>query len=497
MVAHTLLASGTRRGVGQRLWEEAVIVSLKWLALLALPLGVASGAQNASMPSLPGADSDPLRVDMARDPILALARRQADRGLFQDVVASAVRRHPGTAEALAGRQEATAVLEEARERQLPSIDLSVTSYRVLSREFSNDLENIVERSRPNSRTDAIAAVNYTLFDFGAGEARVQAAGARLRAAAADVETGADRIALNAVAAWYDVFAFRALLAVATGAVRDQEGLRADVRTRIAGGASAAGDVALVDNFVASAGTRLAEIRRQLANAESRYTELVGAPPPADLARAPVPAVPRSERIEAELAARRSPAVRAATLAAEAAQQDAQAVRSDNLPQIGIGLDAGRYGVFENDRDYDIRARVTLRQRFFGGIDARARQAAARATGAEARASRIGDEAARDASIAWSDVAALEQQLAALEASYIATRRTRDVVAARFSASRGTLFDVASAESSYFQTATAYIRTLSELDAARYVLLSRTGTLLPALGIDAVRFVDVPHNGIVR
>lgn len=467
------------------------------LAFLALFVDAPPAHQPVQIPTLPGPARDPLRVDSRRDPILELGRRQADRRLFRDVIAAAVERHPGTAEALAVRQEATAVLDEARERRLPSIDLTVTSYRVIAREFSNDPENIVERSRPDQRTDAIAGVNYTLFDFGAGADRVAAAGARLRAAAAEVETGADRIALNAVAAWYDVFAFRALLAVASGAIDDQQGLRADVRTRIASGASAEGDIALVDNFVASSATRLAEFRRLLANAESRYTELVGTPPPADLPRAPVPAVARTARIEAELAARRGPAVRAATLLAEAAQQEARAARRDNLPQIGVGIDAGRYGVFENDRDYDIRGRVTVRQRFFGGADARARQAAARATGADARALRIADEAARDASIAWSDVVALEQQLAALEAGYIATRLTRDVVTARFASSRGTLFDVASAESSFFQTATAFIRTLSELDAARYVLLSRTGALLPTLGIDATRYGDVIQTDFVR
>jgi len=81
------------------------------------------------------------------------------------------------------------------------------------------------------------------------------------------------------------------------------------------------------------------------------------------------------------------------------------------------------------------------------------------------------------------VRALEQQLEALEAAYIASRRSRDVLVERFLASRGTLFDVVAAEDAYFESAASYIQALSELDAARYVLLSRTGGLLAALGID--------------
>ncbi len=93
-------------------------------------------------------------------------------------------------------------------------------------------------------------------------------------------------------------------------------------------------------------------------------------------------------------------------------------------------------------------------------------------------------AERDAAIAWSDVRALEQQLEALEAAYIASRLSRDVIVERFRAARGTLFDVVAAEDAYFESATSYIQALTELDAARYVLLSRMGRLLDILRIDA-------------
>jgi adhesin transport system outer membrane protein len=61
-----------------------------------------------------------------------------------------------------------------------------------------------------------------------------------------------------------------------------------------------------------------------------------------------------------------------------------------------------------------------------------------------------------------------------------------VLVERFINARGNLFDVVAAEDSYFETATAYIRALSELDASRYVLLSKTGKLLGELDIDPAR-----------
>ena len=457
-----------------RAWGASVLL----LASCAGGIALAQPAPGA----LAEPSRDPLHVDRAGDPILQLGASRASFEEFRAVIAAAVARHPARAEQEAVTDEARAVLAEARERQRPSADASITSYRVISREFSNDPENIIERSRPDQRTDAQLSIQQTIFDFGAGDSRVRASGARLRAAALEAEATSDRVALSAIAAWYDIFAYRALTILTETFTDSQRQLRASVEERVTAGVSAPGDVARVESYIASAETRLARFRRQLANAEARFAELAGAPAPGAVERAPAPAVPAQTRDAAVLAAARSPAVLSAERIAEASRQEHRAARADRLPQVAAGIDAGRYGVFENDRDYDIRGRVSIRQRLFGGVDARADQLGARARASEARADRVREEASRDAAIAWSDVAALEEQLAALEASYIAARRSRDVIVERFRAARGSLFDVVAAEDTYFSAATAYIQAIAELDAARYVLLSRTGRLLDVLAI---------------
>ena len=456
--------------------------------LRALALGLALGAGGIALaqtppPSLAAPSPDPLRVDRASDPILQLAASRASFEEFRAVIAAAVARHPARLEQEALTDEARAVLSEARQRQRPSGEASITSYRVIAREFSNDPENIIERSRPEQRTDAILSMQQTVFDFGAGDRRVAAAGARLRAAAADAEAATDRVALAAIASWYDMFAYRALVILTEAFVASQQDLRTSVEERVRQGVSAPGDVARVESYIASAETRLARFRRQLASAEARFAELSGAPVPSEVERAPTPAAPAMSREAAVLAAGDNPEVRAAERIAEASRQEARAARADRLPQVAVGVDAGRYGVFETERDYDIRGRIAIRQRLFGGVDARLGQAEARSRAAAARADRIREETSRDASIAWSDVRALEDQLVALEASYIAARRSRDVIVERFRAARGSLFDVVAAEDAYFQAATAFVQAIAELDAARYVLLSRTGRLLDALSIE--------------
>lgn len=461
-----------------------MVVIASYLALLVIAPAVDAQPQVAN--ALPEPSGRPLAIDFSSDPVLALARQQGDNQAFRSAVAAAVAHNPATVESDALRREAREGLSQVRAGQLPSVDISLSSYRVLSRDFSNDPQNIIERSRPLQRTDALVSVRQSLIDFGGLENRIAAAGARLRAASADLENSADSVALDTIAAWYDVFGYRALAALSEAFIAAEREIRGDILRSIRQGVSAEGDIARIDSEIARGQTRLARYRRQLANAEARFRAATGAPAPARLERAPIPTGLATSPDAAALAAASVATVRSAEANAAAARGDAASARADRYPQISAGVDAGRYGVFENARDYDVRGTITLRQRLFGGIDARARQFGAAADAAIAHADRARDQAERDAEIALADVAALSDQLEALDNAYRASRQSRDVIVARFRASRGTLFDVLAAEETYFDSAASYIEGLTQLDAARYVLLSRTGNLLAQLRIEPGR-----------
>lgn len=435
---------------------------------------------------LPAPGGDPMAIDPARDPVLALARASSPVATFNRAIGEAVARNPALDEAVAQADEAEAVRNEARTRQYPVIDLSLTHFETLSRAFSNDPLNILERSRPRFRTDASLRAQQPLFDFGSTGNRIRASGQRMEAAIAGIEDSSAQIALRAIGAWYQVYGYRALVRLGEAFVASQGDLRARVQDRVRRGAAAAGDVAQVDSYVASSAAQVAIFRRQLASAEAQYLQVVGSPAPADLGRAPVPdlsgvGADRLAGLAGEL-----PAVRAAKFAARASDYDAKAIRADALPTVSLGVDSGRYGLLQNPYDYDIRGNVTLNLRLFGGIQQRIDQADARRRGANARLQRTQQEALRDAQIALSDVSALEEAQGALEENYLASRRSRDVLAERFRVSRGTLFDLIGAEANYFGVAARYVQTVTELDTARYILLARTGRLLGAVGVDPAR-----------
>ena len=440
-------------------------------------MGQAELPSRADGTDLPAPDADPLAIDYSDDPILGLADNTADQALFRQIVATALRGNAARREVDARVDLAEAQVDEAEAGLIPTADINVTSYKTLARDFGDDPFNLLERSRPRERTDATAALEYTVFDWGAVNGAILAAQARLQAAGYDRDAAVTGLVTDVVSSWYSVFAYQSLVRLSQGYLAAQDGIDEALEKRIAQGISAPADMARAQSLRADGAIRLAQFQRRLASAEARFTELAGVPPPPLLQRPPMLADGTVSRDYAVMAASETPQVKSAEALAQAARIEVRNSWASQAPRLTARIDAGRYGVFEDRQDYDVRGSLNLRYRLFGGALARDDQARARAAAAAATADRIRQESERDAAIIWADVQALEQQLAALEEAYISARQTRDVVFRRFAALRGTLFDVADAQSAYLNAAVAYIEGLTQLDASRYILLARTGRLL--------------------
>lgn len=456
--------------------------------LACLLLAAYPGIGRAQVQPAPSMAS-PMEIDFSSDPILSLSRRPRDPARFMALVEAAVLRAPSLAEAEAGRADAKASLRQVRAGYLPTIDLSFSRERSLSSRISNDPLNIIERLRGRGRTDAIASANQTLVDFGATRARVRAAGARLTAADAEIARVNDDVILQAISIWLDVDNFRMLEALATQLAERQAGLAKAIDLRVGQGASAPAEQVRVQAYLASTALTIARYSRDRQAAEARFEDVFGQPAPGDLTAVPRAPFEVLSRLDLEGAIEALPMIRAARADADAAGQDARALRADNLPSITATLDAGRYGVYETPGDYDIRARVTVRKRLFGTGLGRADQGLARAIQAQAKLSALRNEAVRNAQIAQSDVLALNNVLSAAALSYQAARQLRDVQRVRFSLVKGAVFDLISAEEAYSQAAEAYVSALNESESAGYVLLARRGDLAKAIDLQTSRQIQ--------
>ena len=440
--------------------------------------------QSQAVTDLPEPVASPLDIDFADDPVLGLANTTAEEETFRAIVVSALEDSPSTREYEALEAAAAARVDEARNAAyFPTLDLNVSNFNTIDRRFTNDPQLLVERSRARNRTDLTLQLVQPIFDFGGAIAGTRAAAARLRAAGFQREARAGEVAGDVIIAWTRVFGYQSLERLYEGFLAAQDGLDEAIDRRIAQGVSAEGDRARVASLKAQGAVQLAQARRQLSGAEARFEQLSGFAPPDRLMRPPLLDPRRITPDMARLASQDTPEVQSYEALAEARRQDARQADARKLPNVTGRLDYGRYGLLENQDAYDLRATFNLTWRFFGsGVWARARAADADADAAIAVADRVREEAARDALIALSDVEALEAEVAALDEAYRASRQSRDIVVARFGALRGSLFDVADAQSVYLNAASSYIRSLAELDAARYILILRTGRMTELLNI---------------
>ncbi|MBK9432379.1 TolC family protein [Sphingorhabdus sp.] len=468
--------------------ENYILLSAGTLLLISSNVvpEAAAKAQDYANPlaaRLPDPDPAPLSKENTTDPILAIAEITADEDAFHDVISEALKASPTLSEGRAEGAAALAAKRGAASVQFPRVDMAFSANRSVAREFSNDPDNLIERARGAGRVDATASLEQILYDFGASRRRIDAAIERIGAAEAEYDRKSETIALNAIGAWYDLFAFGHLTELAENFIVQNEDLRAAVEQRISQGVAAPVERARIDGAIASARLRRAQYQREYANAQARFKELFGLDAPTRIVRAPAPELERMSDDTLAARASTSATVRVAEAIARAAKADANAARAEVLPNITAGIDAGRYGLFEPDRrDYDVRGRVTVRYRLFGPGDARADEARARADAADARALSVKLEAEREARIAWADVVAFGDMMSAYREDYIASRITRDAVVERFRVARGTLYDALDAEDRLFAAAANYIRAMSERDAATFVALARAGDLLRVLKI---------------
>lgn len=432
---------------------------------------------------LPSPTSDPLAIALREDPVFRHLQTTVSAQDFSALIERAVLAHPIIDEARAGRASAEAGRREARSNLFPTVEVALSNRASIARNFSNDPDNVIERSRSTSRTDATFNLQQLILDFGATSHRINAAGARLQAAEFEIERQTEEAVLNAVVAWYDVLIYRALVDLSEEFAERQDTLLAALLMRVDQGVSARVDLARLESFVANHNANLAGYRRQLADAEARFLEYFDTWPPVQIARAPISGRRFASIDSVQYAARNSSVVRLVESQARASLRDARAARAATLPTVSAGIEGGRFGLFDSGNDYDVRGTISVRHRFLGGADAQADQARAEASAARARSERIRREALRRASTAWTGLNALDDQLLAVEQNYLSSRQSRDAILERFRVARGTLFDVITVEEEFLNAAIRYIQTTAERDITAYLLLARTGELLNALHIN--------------
>ncbi|MEO0411415.1 MAG: TolC family protein [Pseudomonadota bacterium] len=416
-----------------------------------------------------------------RDFVLPAA---VDADAFIDAVRSAVDLNPAVKSAIAQRTEAKQTRREAKAALLPTVGVGVSGQREFSSSFGDEADILVERSRPRERVDARLYGQQLLFDSGATFARMDAADVRMDEAEANTEVVANQITLDAISAYLEVVQFRLLRRVGEELVARHDDILGQVTERYDNGVGSIQDVARVAARKATAQAQLASFDRGLAGAISRYQQLFQVEPGVFERPQLVAGADSVEEESLSQALTANPALARATANARAAQLDQKAIERGNLPSVSVAVDATKFGVFENNDNYDVRGRLVMDYDLFAGgaRKARERQAIQRTRQAQFQEDQARLEVERDVRIAIRELGVLNRQLETLQFALKANRDARDAFVQQFAVARGTLLDLLQAEQDYFSAAITLLDGRLERDLAHYRVMAQTGELLPAFGV---------------
>jgi outer membrane protein, adhesin transport system len=377
---------------------------------------------------------------------------------------------PAVGEGREGVSIADAQTRQARSRLFPTLGVDVNAADTIARDFqrpTTQFESLV----PRRRADAIGSVNQMLVDWGATSARIRAGQAAEAGARANYDLARTDALVALLGAWHEAIAARASLQLTKAHARRLDRLAVMVGKRTDAGAESTADKARADTAAAQAQGRLADAQRRDATASARITELWG-----KLPEAPARALPPPE----DPGVVETPDVRAAKADAEARKATARAAKADRLPRVDARVTGSAYDIARDGRpDYDVRATVSLTTRFStGGAEAaRVSELSAAARRAELAASRISAETLRELEESEAELRTRSAALPAQQRAVVSAMRARELFGLRFTAARGSLFDLLAAEREALDAGLGLVDAEIRLDMARWLLLARRGTIL--------------------
>ncbi len=429
----------------------AALVAANWLAI--------GGALAQPAPAVQTADQALLAALTAR-PVTDLP----------DQLRRALDALPVVNEGREGVNVAAAQTTQARSRLFPTLGVDAITADTIARDFQRP-STIFESLIPRRRTDITGSINQLLVDWGATSARIRSGQLAEDAAEANLDQARLDAAVALIGAWHEAIGARHALDLGEAHVARLAQIAEAQRARTAAGADSAADQARAMAAAAQAQARVADLRRRSTAARARIAELFGADPPAP-ARAPLPP---DDPTVVDL-----PEYRAAIADADSRRSAARAAGSDRMPRFDARLAGSSYDLLRAGRpDYDVRATINMTARFSTGGAEAARVSELNASARRARylSQRIALENARERAEAEAQLQALDEALPVQASAFADAVRARDLFAARFQASRGTLFDLLQSEQQQFESGLALVEAELRFDVARWLLLARRGTLL--------------------
>jgi outer membrane protein len=400
------------------------------------------------VPKAPGAIWQPPSA-LPQVPEPPVVRLQNDRPLtLPELTEFALQNNPRTRQAWHAARAQAAGIGIEKSDDLPQITADLTYQRSESGSQTGNQNPWLTRYGP------AVTLNYLLYDFGAGDSRVEAAEYQALAAALSQNRVLQDVVFLVEQAYYRFLGFEAL-------VRSNELFLKSVNTsldatqrRREGGLATAADVYRAETQVAQAQLNLTRSRGELEKARGALASAVGLPVNATLRIQSFDGEPRIGEITESMndilnrAKANRPDLIGAEAQARAARAQADAASRSGLPTLTLNAATGRT-FYSNElpfTDTNI-ALVTLRIPIFTGFNQTysVRQAEARASQAEAARDALSRQTELDVWQSYYDVQTAAGGVSTTAVQLRAATQTAEATLARYRGGFGSLLDLITAQ----------------------------------------------------
>ena len=337
---------------------------------------------------------------------------------INNAISQAVLTNPGVGEASANRRATEAELRQTQGTLLPQVRVEL---RLGPEKFDQQIiRPPIGNEKWFSGKEYSVVVRQILFDGFASIHDIWRQSARVNAASFRVRERTELIALDAAEAYIDVVRYRRLVALANQNIANHEELFSNVQSRYSGGRAGEGDLEQALERVEAAKAALAEFRRGLDDAYSKYRKVIGLEAVNLTFPGPLRGLPRSKDEALTVALQLNPTLLAADSDKEAAKQAFRVTDGAFVPTVSLegrashGVDAD---TFIGKRD-DISGKVVISWDVFrGGQDSwRRAEMAERYTEQTMRHARLQRDALELIDKAWAARTITANRIAALVAS---------------------------------------------------------------------------------
>jgi adhesin transport system outer membrane protein len=404
---------------------------------------------------------------------------------LNDVITKTLETHPEYKQSEQLVESARQGVVQAKAGYLPKVDVAlgagyerVENQSTISRQTASPSRS---DHADSDRKEASLTITQMVFDGFATPARVEQAKADLENQMSYSKEIAEKVAVLAARAYYDVVREQTNLVIDEQNLAMHKNYQSQIQRRVRSGKSNRADLEQVNSRVALAESQVVQRMELVEQAKAEFFRQVGIEAN-ELAANEVDfsVVPSSLEEAIEIAYAANPRLQSVSHAKKSAESSIKEAKAAYMPRVDLEMSATRNQNVDgvDKKDHSEQAMLRMRYNLFNGGADKARHLASIAEdqAAEQNLEDTKRAVARDVRAAWFEYQLTTKRLASLTAQVKAAKATKIAYKSQFDVGQRTLLDVLDSEREYNSARTTFESARNSRDYSVYQLLSLMGKL---------------------